>query len=119
MDDLSLKRLAAAEKLSASSRATKLMRAPLRMGISRVLTRFSRWRSRPVHARARIFWGQTMEIAFPDAVSIAIYQFGFFESGLTRIVLENLKPGMTFFDVRAHFGYFTLLASHLAGKHGQ
>jgi FkbM family methyltransferase len=119
MDDSSLKRLAKGERLKASSPAGKLMRAPLRMGISRLLGKVSRWRVRPVSARAKIFWGESMEVAFPDAVSVAIYQFGFFESGLTRIVMDRLKPGMVFFDVGAHFGYFTLLASHLVGKTGQ
>lgn len=119
MDELSLKRLAKGERLKASSPTGKLMRAPLRMGMSRLLGKVSRWRLRPVHARAKIFWGESMEVAFPDAVSVAIYQFGFFESGLTRIVMERLKPGMVFLDVGAHFGYFTLLASHLVGDTGQ
>ncbi len=119
MDESSLKRLAAAEKLKSASPAGKLMRAPLRMGSSRLLSKISRWKSRPVRAKARVFWGDMMEVAFPDVVSISLYQFGFIESGLTRIVLEYVKPGMTFFDVGAHFGYFTLLASNLVGSQGQ
>lgn len=119
MDDLSLARLASGEKLRAASPAGKVLRAPLRMGVSRFLSFYAQRRSRPMSARASLFWGDTMEVAFPDSVSIAIYQFGFYESALTRIVLKFLQPGMTFFDVGAHFGYFTLLASHVVGKTGQ
>jgi FkbM family methyltransferase len=32
--------------------------------------------------------------------------------------LDQLRPGMVFFDVGAHFGYFSLLASHLVGPGG-
>ncbi|MEO0230928.1 MAG: FkbM family methyltransferase [candidate division WOR-3 bacterium] len=35
------------------------------------------------------------------------------------MILQYLKPGMTFYDVGAHFGYFTLLGSYCVGDKGQ
>jgi FkbM family methyltransferase len=35
------------------------------------------------------------------------------------MVLSYLKPGATFFDVGAHFGYFTMLAARVVGETGQ
>src|SRR5689334_21036866 len=110
MDELSLKRLETAEKLRSLPPAMKLLKAPFRMASSRWMSMKSRWQSRPVRTRAKLFWGDTMEVVFPDVVSIALYQYGFLETGLTRTVIEHVKPGMTFFDVGAHFGYFTLQA---------
>lgn len=60
-----------------------------------------------------------MDIVIPEAVSISIYRYGYFEEGLTKMILKYLKPGMTFFDIGAHFGYFTLLASAIVGNEGQ
>jgi FkbM family methyltransferase len=34
------------------------------------------------------------------------------------MLIEYLKPGMRFFDIGTHFGYFTLLASSLVGEAG-
>jgi FkbM family methyltransferase len=52
-------------------------------------------------------------------VSTTIYRYGFFEADVSHMFLETLKPGMTFFDVGAHIGYFTCLASYLVGPQGQ
>ena len=38
---------------------------------------------------------------------------------LTRFYREQLKPGMTFIDVGANIGYFTVLASRLVGPEGR
>ena len=60
-----------------------------------------------------------MTVVLPEEVSTALYRYGFYEEGLTRMLIERLKPGMTFFDVGAHFGYYTLLGSSLVGTSGQ
>jgi FkbM family methyltransferase len=70
-------------------------------------------------ATARTFWGDDMQVVLPERVSIFIHRYGYFETGLTKIFLEYVKPGMTVFDIGAHFGYFTLLASTLVGDAGQ
>jgi len=118
MDQSSLKRLEAGMKLHEAPRSQKLLSAPLRMGRSILLRKLCAWRSRPMTVSAKTFWGDRMELVYPDGVSVGIYQCGFFEAGLTAIFLERVKPGMTVLDVGAHFGYFTLLASHLVGPSG-
>ena len=60
-----------------------------------------------------------MTVVIPEHVSLRIYGFGYFEEGLTRMILEYLKPRDTFFDIGAHFGYFTLLGSSIVGKTGE
>ncbi len=35
------------------------------------------------------------------------------------MILEYLRPGMTFFDIGAHFGYFTLLGANIVREQGQ
>src|SRR5258706_1908105 len=119
MDEVSLKSLDARIRLFDSSPARKLVTSPYRLGSSRLLMALSRWRAKSIAVKASTFWGEEMTVLFPDGVSAALYQYGFFETGLTRLLVKYLKPGMTFFDVGAHFGYFTLLASHLVGDRGQ
>jgi FkbM family methyltransferase len=68
---------------------------------------------------AKTFWGDEMNVVLPECVSSAIYDAGFFEEGLTFIVLKYVKPGTVFVDIGAHFGYFSSLASKLVGKRGQ
>jgi len=60
-----------------------------------------------------------MTVVYLEPTSLATSRYGFYEEGLTAMVLEYLKPGMTFLDVGAHVGYFTLLASWLVGNSGQ
>ena len=60
-----------------------------------------------------------MVTVIPEIVSLSIYRNGFYEEGHTRMILEHLESGMTFLDIGAHFGYFTLLASIIVGDEGQ
>lgn len=64
------------------------------------------------------FFGETMKVVLPEVVSSSLYRYGFFEEGLTTFILNYVKPGMTFFDIGPHYGYFTLLAAHLVGPDG-
>ena len=59
-------------------------------------------------------------IGFHTAHKLAreFFPYGFFGEGLTRMLLSHLKPEMTFIDVGAQLGYFTLLASWLVGESG-
>ena len=41
-----------------------------------------------------------------------------FEPLSTRVVCEHLRPGDTFLDIGANFGYFSLLAAHTVGPSG-
>ncbi len=72
-------------------------------------------------AQASTFFGADMQVALPSATEI--YLFGAkthdSEIRLARFLMKSLLPGDTFCDVGAHFGYFTLLASHLVGAEGK
>jgi FkbM family methyltransferase len=53
------------------------------------------------------------------SVSLPILHGGQWEPHLTRFYRGHLKPGMTFIDVGANIGYFTVLASRLVGPEGR
>jgi len=65
------------------------------------------------------FWNGRFDVVLPEVVSTHIWQYGFFESDVCTFLLHNLVPGMTFVDVGAHFGFFTLLGSHLVAAEGR
>lgn len=69
--------------------------------------------------KSKTFWNDQMYTIIPELVSSNIARYGYHEEGLTRMILEYLKPGMTFIDIGAHFGYFTLLSSVIVGNKGQ
>lgn len=102
-----------------ASRLSKLRRGHVKLAYSKLLELAARRLRASVKRRARLFWGQEMTVVYPEPTSLAISRYGFYEEGLTRMVLEYLKPGMTFIDVGAHVGYFTLLAAWLVGSKGQ
>jgi FkbM family methyltransferase len=73
----------------------------------------------PVKCKASTFWGGTMWVMLPELVSAQIVSDSYYEKHETVVLLQRLKPGMVFFDVGAHVGYFSLLASHLVGETGR
>lgn len=73
----------------------------------------------PVKCKARTFWGGQMWVMLPELVSTQIVSDAYYEKHETIVLLKRLPPGMVFFDVGAHVGYFSLLASHLVGEKGQ
>ena len=76
-------------------------------------------RCTPRCGRARTFWGDPFTAVLPERLSVCVARYGYFEHELTRTMLRMVKPGMTFFDVGAHFGYYSSLAVHLVGTSGQ
>jgi FkbM family methyltransferase len=102
-------------RLHSASKLYKVLTIPRRLAYAR----WTRLVGRPAKTAARTFWGEQMTLVLPEPVSTTIYQYGFLEYDLSRAFIECIKPGMTFFDVGAHFGYFTCLASHLVGPSGQ
>jgi FkbM family methyltransferase len=52
------------------------------------------------------------------AVGALIYYLGNSEPESARIIESFLRPGMVFFDVGAHIGEYTLMASRLVGPNG-
>lgn len=119
MDSNLIESLKRAVSISEATRAQKLKKVPVRLIYSKILELISRWLDKAFKVKAKTFWGEKILIIIPEEVSLSLYRYGFFEEGLTKIILEYLKPGMTFFDVGAHFGYYTLFSAHIVGDKGQ
>lgn len=68
--------------------------------------------------QAKTFWGASLRVVLPEAVSVQVFRFGFTEYALTRMVLALVRDGATFFDIGACFGYYTVMASDLVGSKG-
>jgi FkbM family methyltransferase len=102
-----------------STKVSKVLQEPVRMFLSGLLPLVAEIFKRPVITKARLFWGDDMTVVLPEAVSVIIYRYGYFEQELTSYILENVAPDMTFFDIGAHYGYFSLLASKIVGPNGQ
>lgn len=97
----------------------KITHRPVVMVKSKMIERRCRRTGGISEEVATTFWGEPMRVVFPDRVSMAIYRYGLFEPELTRAFIHFLKPGMTFFDVGSHFGFFSLLALKLVGPTGR
>lgn len=106
-------------ELHNASKGQKLRRMPGRLLYTKLLEQSARRLGTSVRVTARTFWDDRMTVVFPEKVSVSIARYGVFEEGLSSIVMEALKPGMVFFDVGAHFGYFSLLAAWLVGETGR
>jgi FkbM family methyltransferase len=103
--------------LSKKNKFLKLLRP--KFIYSLLLENITSWFSYPINVTIKTFWGENMVVVIPESVSIFIHRFGFYEEGLSNIFMRYLKPGMTFFDVGAHFGYYTLLGASLVDTQGQ
>ena len=120
--DMLIKKLAAIEQLARGSVLGRFFKNPVRyvaaIGYWRL---FYPLKKRGKFARARTFFGAEMEVVLPSATEIFLFGAKTHDSEirLARFLLKNLRPGHTFCDVGAHFGYFTLLASQLVGENGR
>ena len=112
--DALLERLSRQAELSSAPREVRLRHLPFRLVLPRRLDAAGlTW---PVTATT--FFGRPMHVHLPDLVGVKLYQYGFFEEGLTRALIEKLRPGDSFVDIGAHVGYYTILASLLVGADG-
>ena len=67
-----------------------------------------------------ISFAESLKISVPKSGSASlIYYQGFSELQTADFVMQFLKPGMTFVDVGAHIGEYTLLAAKLVGTSGK
>lgn len=71
----------------------------------------------PFKVTYKTLWGDIMRFYLPEGS--AIYYYGFFEANLTNFLINFLKKGDVFFDVGAHVGYYSILASTLVESSGQ
>jgi FkbM family methyltransferase len=54
-----------------------------------------------------------------DGIAREVCFMGYYEPQETVLMLSLLRPGMSFVDVGANWGYFTLLGSDLVGRSGR
>ena len=85
----------------------------------RIEKKAAKWLGKARKVSVPLFWGQEMSVVFPEFVSGRLGKFGYFEDDVTSMFIDCLDPGMTFYDVGSHYGYFSLLASSLVGPSGQ
>lgn len=107
--------------LQGQSKAHKILIIPGKLLIARILMQVARLLNKTIQVKAPVFWGDEMVLVFPEGISGQLFQYGYLnhEEGLTAFMLRYLKPGMVFFDIGAHFGYYTLLGAELVGYNGQ
>ena len=91
-----------------TSRVARRMRAVAAVGSAATIGRVPR--------PARIQGGGWM-ITWPDAAGLAVRRHSF-ESGEARFAERLLAPGMTFVDVGAHGGFYSILARRRVGPSG-
>jgi FkbM family methyltransferase len=76
--------------------------------------------SRPVvQMTARAYYGASLNVLLPEAVSTNIYRYGVFDPELSAALWELLGPGQIALDVGAHLGYFSLLMARRVGPSGR
>jgi FkbM family methyltransferase len=72
----------------------------------------------PTEVKCSLFTGQQIRVVIPEIVGTEIYRHGYIEADLTRVLIGNLRPGMVFVDVGAHYGYHSLIASKMVEPGG-
>jgi FkbM family methyltransferase len=102
-----------------SSRMGKLRRAPIRTATIKVASLTCRGLRTTISVRGKTFWGGQIRVLMPEPVSEQVLSCGLFEPSVTAYMLRVLRPGDVFFDVGAHFGYFSLLGAWITGEDGQ
>ena len=72
----------------------------------------------PAEVTCRTFTGHRLRVVLPEIVGTELYRRGYIEPALTRVLLDRLRPGMTFVDVGAQYGYHSLVARLLVHPGG-
>lgn len=108
-------RLSAAAKWPQRKHLIRVLAHPGRMLYPRILKAIGR----DMVVKARTFWGGEIAVILPEDVSIYIWRYGYFEEDVCIYLLSLLQEGMTFVDIGSHFGFFTILGSHLVGETGK
>ncbi|MGB1815719.1 MAG: hypothetical protein ACPHJ3_10215, partial [Rubripirellula sp.] len=72
----------------------------------RIEKKAAKWLGKTCKVSVPLFWGQEMSVVFPEFVSGRLGKFGYFEDDVTSMFIDCVEPGMTFYDVGSHYGYF-------------
>jgi FkbM family methyltransferase len=60
-----------------------------------------------------------MTVVVPEIVGGQLRRAGFIEPDVTRVLIEELRPGSVFFDIGAQYGYHSLVAAEVVGGAGR
>lgn len=105
---------AAALKLAKAIGLTKYLRGILGPLAGRLVLKMS-----PGSGRPSLVQGHRMILAAPSRFPPVAMAMDAYEPETTRLFQSVVKPGMTFIDVGAHVGYYSLLAARQVGPEGQ
>lgn len=108
-------KLCASMRLSKRKRVVRLITHPWKM----LYPKFMKVARRTKEVKVRTFWGGEMTVVLPEDVSTNIWRYSSFEEDVCLFMLNSLREGMTFIDIGAHYGFFTLLGSYLVGREGR
>lgn len=117
-----LDRLSKVESLAQASKWRRLMSRPIRYTYA-ILFRELWYRNSKVERSVSTgtFYGQKMKIYLPSSTDIYLTggKSHSSEIRLARFLIEYLDAEQVFFDIGAHYGYFTNLAALLVGDKGK
>jgi FkbM family methyltransferase len=102
-------------KISEGSRFSRIFRHPFKTLLPPSMRKLGIQR----RLNIRTVWGGNFTGVLPEAVTSEIWRSGSFELPVGLSILKFLPDGGTMADVGAHFGYFSLFASHLVGPKGK
>lgn len=71
-----------------------------------------------VNVRGRWHWDTSVDLTLPSDFGRCLWVSGCFEPNETAFLASVLRPGMTFVDIGANIGLYTLLAAHIVGPEG-
>jgi len=110
-----------AEKKARSSKLRKLFYSPvsypLLLSFNKLIYPFLK---KGIVVTAKTFFHQPFKTRLPAGTDIILHGIKSHDSEirLTKFLVNEIKPGDTFIDVGAHYGYYALLGSTLVGKNG-
>lgn len=83
-----------------------------------ILAKKDKQNHRGMPAQANTFWGDTFHVLLPAAADIYLCGGKTHDSEirLAKYLIRHLQAHHIVIDIGAHFGYFTLLAAHLAAS---
>lgn len=114
-------KLAQVEKLAKLSKFRRMLYHPLKyifaVGYRTILYPVLK---KGVPVKATTFFGTEMNLILPAATDIYLTggKSDPSEIRLAKFIIQHLKENECFFDVGAHFGYYSLLAAKIVGDHG-
>lgn len=103
------------EEFRPLGRLSRLLKDPIRAFPYYILATISH--INPFLITFSTLWNTKMTCYLPEGNTF--YYYGFCEANVTNFLLRYLEEGMTFIDVGAHVGIYSMLGSELVGTTGQ